>query len=178
MNKYLNEAWKRFMQIILSIFIFDLFPLIKIRHYFYRLNFNIDKNCCISSNVMFLKPHFNNINNKITLKIGQGIRINRNTEIDYSGGLVIGDDVWISQNVLIETHEHKIDKNKSKDLWEIQHSQLLIEDNVWIGANVIILSKCTKIGKNAIIGAGSIVSKNVEENVIVAGNPAKVIKNI
>jgi maltose O-acetyltransferase len=52
-----------------------------------------------------------------------------------------------------------------------------VEDNVWIGANATILPGVT-IGKNSIVGAGAVVTKDVPENTIVGGNPAKVIRNI
>ena len=55
---------------------------------------------------------------------------------------------------------------------------LFIEDNVWVGQNVMILSNVSRIGKNAIIAAGSIVTKEVFSNTIVGGNPAKLIKKI
>ncbi len=57
----------------------------------------------------------------------------------------------------------------------IEFSKLIIENDVWIGKNVMITSKCDYIGNGAIIGAGSVVTKNVEPYTIVAGNPAKVI---
>lgn len=57
----------------------------------------------------------------------------------------------------------------------IEYSKLYIGHDVWIGANVIITSKCNKIGNGAIIGAGSVVTKDVEPYTIVAGNPAKII---
>ncbi|MDA3781328.1 MAG: acyltransferase [Bacteroidales bacterium] len=55
--------------------------------------------------------------------------------------------------------------------------EVIIKDDAWIGSNVIILPNIT-IGERSIVGAGSIVTKNVEDNTIVAGNPAKVIGNI
>lgn len=57
----------------------------------------------------------------------------------------------------------------------IEYSKLYVGHDVWIGANVIITSKCNKIGNGAIIGAGSVVTKDVEPYTIVAGNPAKII---
>ncbi len=180
MNNYISEAWRRFIQIFLSIFIFDLIPLLWIRHFFYKFYFNIGNGCLLSSNVYFLYPHFSKKKNKNQnlLKIGDNLKISRNVEIDYSGGIVVGNDVWISQNVIIETHEHIIDIDLNKNKWKIETSLLEIEDNVWIGANVIILPKCCKIGKNSVIAAGAIVTKDVPENCIFAGNPAKIIKKL
>jgi len=54
--------------------------------------------------------------------------------------------------------------------------QLIIEDNVWIGANVTILPNANKIGNNSVIGSGSIITKDVEKNTVVAGNPGKKLK--
>ena len=57
----------------------------------------------------------------------------------------------------------------------VSKGEIVIEDDVWIGSNSVILSG-VKIGRGAVIGAGSIVTKNVPKYAIVAGNPAKVIK--
>lgn len=59
---------------------------------------------------------------------------------------------------------------------ELTYQNLFIGNDVWIGSNVIILPSCKKIGNGSIIGAGSIVTKEIEPYSIVAGNPAKVIK--
>ena len=53
---------------------------------------------------------------------------------------------------------------------------LFIDDDVWIGARVIVLPGCRHIGKGVIIGAGSVVTKNVPDYAIIGGNPAKVIR--
>jgi len=62
------------------------------------------------------------------------------------------------------------------DVKDIERSSLEIGNDVWVGYNVIITNKCKKIGNGAVIGAGSIVTKDVPAYSIVAGNPAKVIK--
>ena len=63
-------------------------------------------------------------------------------------------------------------------LWEVCYAHpIVIEDNVWIGAGVHIMGGVT-IGRNSVIGAGSVVTKDVPENVIAAGVPCKVIREI
>ncbi|AKE63582.1 2,3,4,5-tetrahydropyridine-2,6-dicarboxylate N-acetyltransferase [Microcystis aeruginosa NIES-2549] len=60
---------------------------------------------------------------------------------------------------------------------DIKSAPVVIEDHVWIGFNVAILKRVT-IGKGAIIGAGSVVTQDVEPFTVVAGNPAKIIKRL
>ena len=55
--------------------------------------------------------------------------------------------------------------------------EVILEDNVWIGDSAIV-NKGVRIGKNSIVGAGSVVVKNVPPNVVVAGNPAKIVKEL
>lgn len=125
-------------------------------------NVSIGRNCQISSEF-----------NDAYLIIGSFTHIDKKCVIDFSGNLIIGKNVTISESVMIETHNHGLlPRSKPK------RNSLLIEDNVWIGARAIILPNVKKIGKNAIIGAGSIVTKEVNANVVVAGNPAKVLKQI
>ena len=107
------------------------------------------------------------------LIVGSNTNINKNSQIDFTGDLTIGSNVLISETTIILTHDHGYDP-KSKPV----KKSLFIEDNVWVGQNVMILSNVSRIGKNAIIAAGSIVTKEVFSNTIVGGNPAKLIKKI
>lgn len=107
------------------------------------------------------------------LKIGDNTYVNRNTVIDFSGDLIIGNNVTISEEVMIETHSHNYDPRSHPDKFK-----KVIDDNVWIGVRSILLPQVTHIGQGSIIAAGSIVTKNVEQNVIVGGNPAKLIKRL
>lgn len=94
------------------------------------------------------------------------------TRIWAAKRIIIGDNVRCGANSYItDTDSHSDDYRAGKD------SEVIIEDNVWIGMNVIVL-KGVRIGKNSVIGAGSIVTKNIPENVIAAGNPCKIIKKI
>ena len=87
-----------------------------------------------------------------------------------SVGLTIEDDTMISLNCTIATNNH--------DFYErniITCKPVHIKRNVWIGVNVTILPGVT-IGENAIVGAGAVVTKDVPDNAIVAGCPARVVK--
>ena len=105
------------------------------------------------------------------LKLGDGVSIDKRCLIDYSGNLFIGNDTHIAIDVYINTHDHGYDFN-NKPI----PKPLTIGKNVFIGAKSIILYNCNYIGDNVIIGAGSVVTKDVPNNVIIAGNPAKIIK--
>lgn len=109
--------------------------------------------------------------NDSQLKIGNDTQINKGVELDFSGDLCIGKNVVISEQVTVMCHDHGLNpksppKKKSKS----------IGTNVWIGARSIILPQVKIIGSNSIVAAGAVVTKDVPDNVIVAGNPAKIIK--
>lgn len=87
-----------------------------------------------------------------------------------AGGLTIEDNTMISLNCTIATNNH--------DMYErniITCKPVHIKRNVWIGVNVTILPGVT-VGENAVIGAGAVVTKDVPDNAVVVGCPAKVIK--
>lgn len=111
------------------------------------------------------------------LEMGNNIRINSNTCIGASDGgkIIIGDNVLIAQNVILRASDHG---HSSIDIPIIQQGhtggEIIIEDDVWIGANSVI-TRNVRIGAHSIIGAGSIVTKNVEPYSIVGGSPARLI---
>jgi acetyltransferase-like isoleucine patch superfamily enzyme len=105
------------------------------------------------------------------LRIGDHVQINSDVKIDHTGGLAIGDNVLISEGVIIYTHDHGLDPHSIP-----RPVPKRIDSDVWIGARAIILPSCTHLGQGAIIGAGSVVSKDVAANTIVAGNPARFIR--
>ena len=86
--------------------------------------------------------------------------------------ITIGNNVRVGVNCLITDSDWQLDDNRVSVPKPIK-----IENNVWIGTDVIIL-KGVSIGKNTIIGAGSVVTKDIPANVIACGNPCKVIKDI
>lgn len=115
---------------------------------------------------------------KSFLSIGEHTYIGENNNIRASGGIVkIGSNCLISQNVTIVVTNHNIRKGKLINIqgWSESNNFITIHDDVWIGANSVVLPGIT-IGAGAVVAAGSIVTKDVEENAIVAGNPARLIR--
>ncbi|MDA0147403.1 sugar O-acetyltransferase [Vibrio sp. LaRot3] len=90
--------------------------------------------------------------------------------------ITIGNYVMIGPNVTLSTAGHPIDPDTRKRAAQF-NIPIVIQDNVWIGANVVVLPGVT-IGENSVIGAGSIVTKDVPANVVAVGNPCKVLREI
>ncbi len=107
--------------------------------------------------------------------IGSNCQINENVRmIDIK----IGNYVLIAPNVQLiggKTHNFSLKNIPISQQGEVYKGKIIIEDDVWIGASTIILPGLT-IGKGSIIGAGSIVTRNVEPYSIVCRNPAKLLK--
>lgn len=108
------------------------------------------------------------------IHIGRKVFINSGCKFQDQGGIYIGDNVLIGHNVVLATLDHDLAPSRRADM--IPQS-IHIGNNVWIGSNSTILGGVT-IGENAVIAAGSVVTKNVPENTVAAGVPAKIIKKI
>ena len=97
------------------------------------------------------------------------------TVIGAAESIKIGNNVLFGANTLVTDFDwHATDPNDRKS-GKPKSAPIVIEDNVWIGINVVILKGVT-IGKNTIIGANSLVIKDIPANVIAGGNPCTVIK--
>jgi len=109
------------------------------------------------------------------LELGSNVKINENVRIRK--GVIIGSNVEIAPGVTILTSNHKIDRLdipiNAQGVTEVR--TVNIEDNTWIGTNAIILPGVT-IGKGSVVGAGGVVTKTFSANSIIAGSPAKLIK--
>lgn len=111
---------------------------------------------------------------------GKHIRIGKNVFINHAcsfldlGGITVEDDVLIGPRVNLTTENHPVDPTKRKYL---DLKPIHIKRNAWIGAGVTILPGIT-IGENSIVAAGAVVNRDVPDNSIVGGIPAKVIKTI
>ncbi len=114
------------------------------------------------------------INYGKNLKIGKNVFINFDCTFLDLGGITIEDDVLIGPKVSLVTENHPLNPEHRKGLI---CKPILIKRNVWIGANATILAGVT-IGENAVVAGGAVVSKDVPDNTVVGGVPAKIIKQI
>ncbi len=97
--------------------------------------------------------------------------------LGLGGGLVtIGKHVLIGPSVRIYTSQHALDVDDRRAGWE-RVEPVTIEDDVWLGGNVVILPG-EKIGARSVVGAGSVVVKDVPPDVVVVGNPARVVRTL
>lgn len=108
------------------------------------------------------------------ISIGKNVFINFDCTLLALGGITIEDDVLIGPKVSLITESHPLDPEQRKGLIG---KPIHIKKNAWIGANATILPGVT-IGENAVVAAGAVVSKDVPDNTIVGGIPAKFIKNV
>lgn len=107
---------------------------------------------------------------------GSNIYCNFNLTLVDDTHIYIGDHVMIGPNVTLATAGHPISPKLRRQ--GIQYNKpITIEENVWIGSSVQVMPGVT-IGKNSIIGAGSVVTKDIPANVIAVGNPCRVLREI
>lgn len=108
--------------------------------------------------------------------IGENFFANFNLTILDEAAVTIGDNVFIGPNVGIYTACHPLNpvERNTGDEWA---EPVTIGDNVWIGGGVTILPGVT-VGANSVVGAGAVVTRDVPEGVVVAGNPARIIKRV
>ncbi|WP_104381584.1 DapH/DapD/GlmU-related protein [Sphingobacterium sp. HMA12] len=106
--------------------------------------------------------------------IGKNVFINFDSVFLDLGGIVIEDQVLIAPKVSLLTEGHPIEPQNRQSL---AVAPIHIKKNAWIGANATILPGVT-IGENAVVAAGAVVDKDVPDNTIVGGIPARIIKNI
>ena len=110
------------------------------------------------------------------IEIGKNAFINYNCTIIDVGKVVIGDNCQIAPNVSIYTAGHPVHPATRNTLYEYG-IDITIGNNVWIGGNTVIMPG-VHIGDNAVIGAGSIVTRDIPAWTVAAGNPCRVIREI
>ncbi|MDP9830467.1 sugar O-acetyltransferase [Kineosporia succinea] len=90
--------------------------------------------------------------------------------------ITIGDDVQIGPHVQLLTPTHPVDPELRRAKWEAAEP-VVIGDNVWLGGGVVVCPGVT-IGENTVVGAGSVVTRDLPANVVAVGSPARVIREL
>lgn len=150
------------------------FPLMRrARMCIYRGYFPIGEGSSIGTHVTIREEHRLNPDMK-GFVIGREVSISDRCLLDCSRPIRICDYVWLSHNVQLLGHFHEIEGRELKKNQRIYAaSPLVLERDCWIGANAIVLPRVRRIGVGSIVGAGSVVTGDVPDWQIVAGNPAR-----
>lgn len=132
----------------------------------------------------FILPYFYNTpymyGPRDRLRIGKGISLANTILNTRSGNITIGNRVMFGHNVMLLTGYHDVTVKavgKKRSTLTNAERNIVIEDGAWIASGVIVIGP-VRIGRNAVIGAGSVVVKNIPSDVFAAGNPAILIKKI
>ncbi|WP_119066655.1 sugar O-acetyltransferase [Rubrobacter indicoceani] len=113
---------------------------------------------------------------------GYQLRIGDRTFVNFGfvaldvAAITIGSDVQIGTNVQLLTPTHPTEPEPRRAKWEAA-LPVTIEDNVWLGGGAIVVPGVT-VGENSVVGAGSVVTKNVPPNTLVVGSPARVVRSL
>jgi len=126
----------------------------------------------VDASFTLFPPFTTDFGKNITL--GKNIFINSGCRFQDHGGITIGDGALIGHNVVLATLNHDFAPEKRGTT---HPAPIVIGKNVWIGSNATVLAGVT-IGDNSIVAAGAVVTKDVPADMIVGGDPAKVIKTL
>ena len=167
LNKYTSYKWQTTPSGIVK------------RNNAYATHFGLGENIYVQYGVTILFEHYS----IGTIKCGKNVLLARGCDIDYTGDIEIGDNVGILEGAKILTHAHDTYHfMKESELIPFSNraykTNLKIGNNVSICSHAVIMPGVTEIGENSIISAGAIVNRPVPANVIVAGNPAVVVRKI
>ena len=135
------------------------------------------ENISLGDNISIMKNSYIYAHDGGELTIGDNFTLNSNSQLGASfGKIIIGSDCAIAPNCILRASNHRFD-NPDIPFRKQGHTygEIILEDDIWIASNCVITPD-TVIGKSSIIGAGSVVTKDIEPYSIVGGVPAKLIR--
>ena len=174
----LKRVWYRFHLNVAQGKIFDLSFLRQYRHWVYKRIFHLKGKMVIGHDVEIWSIH---CQNNWNLVVGNNVNMDAGVFIDITGKCIFEDNIIVSRGSKLYTHYHLYDQRKpgfAAGSSPYEPITLTVHKGVWIGAGAIILPKCSEIGEGAIVASGAVVTKDVPPYTVVAGNPARVIKEI
>jgi maltose O-acetyltransferase len=169
----LRSILKLIMPLVRDSSYFSLTPLRPIRNILFRLLLreNNIQNVGVGADI---RSAHHSPDSKF--ECGPGLCVGERALIDFTGGLILGDGVTISEGAHIYTHNHRIDGLADWRKNGITYSSLELGDYAWIGANSIILESVRSIGTGAVVAAGAILTKDVGDYEVWGGSPAKLLR--
>jgi acetyltransferase-like isoleucine patch superfamily enzyme len=110
------------------------------------------------------------------ITVGDNVRLN-GAGIQSASSVTIGNDCILGSCTVVDTDHHGVGVDRRQPGAAVASSPIVIEDNVWIAGMATVL-KGVRIGKDSVVGYGAIVSADIPAGVVVAGNPARVVRNL
>lgn len=163
-----SEKWHKYQETVSSGYSVGFQARLRILFYSVTLP-KCGKNLYVHPNTIFYYPH--------NLYIGENVYFNRNVFITARAKITIGNNVLIGPNTVINSGNHIYSDSKTLICLQGHISKdIVVEDDVWIGANVAILCG-VKIGKGSVIAAGSVINRDIPPYSVVAGIPARKVKD-
>ena len=126
----------------------------------------------VDDSFWLMQPFYTDFGKNI--RVGRNVFVNHACEFMDRGGITIGDDVLIGPKVNLVTVNHPLDPARRHSTW---CAPISIRRGAWLGAAVSVMPGVT-IGENAVVAANAVVSRDVPDNTVVGGIPARVIKNV
>ena len=170
-----REAWVRAFYNNRSFFIkygdvrYEKESLREHRNKAYAKQYNAGENFVVEYDVNISRQHYLNG----IIRIGRNCLLAKHVSIDYTGDVVLEDNVKIADGVSIESHRHEFIPGETKA--KTIPTKIIIEDGVSIFQKSVICEGVGRIGRRALIGAGCVVRKTVPPYAIVIGNPARIV---
>lgn len=127
----------------------------------------------VDESVLLIPPFYTTGGERI--RLGRNVFINQNCTFYDLGGISIADDVMIGPNVSLLTSGHPLEPERRREA--VIARAISIERNVWIASGATILAG-VRIGENAVVGAASVVTRDVAAHTFVAGNPARAVRTL
>lgn len=137
----------------------------------YQEHYGSGDGLTVENDVQICQQHYLNG----SIKIGKNVLLAKHVFIDYSGDVVIKDNVAFSSGAILESHTHQSFSDPKCVAKTAIAKRIIINEDVKIGGNAYILDSCGEIGRLARIGAGAVVRNSIPPYAIVVGNPAKIV---